>query len=148
MKNIRAIAGFLAIIASPIAFASFPADSIVYDYDGLGNSPLALELKKLSNNWSPRGGPIKIRDFLATFRSASPAGADIRTIFEGAGLECAAPPATLCSYAGVYTYELRKSGGRVLRTARRMDVTVNFETEPWDVKASAQFIYGAPFHSE
>lgn len=135
----------VALFASPIAFASGPFDPIVLNYAGLGTSPLGLELKVMSSNWSETYSALRVRDFLAKFRYGYPAGTDLRKIFEDAGLECAAPPAASCTYAGVYTTELRRSTGKVSRTARLLEVSITFEQEPWKVEASAKYIYGSPY---
>ena len=141
MKNRSAIVLLSALAAAPFALAS---DPFVFTYAGLGTSPLGLELKKLSGNWSPRYSPVKVKNFLVAFRSGYPVGTDAREILEDAGLECAVPPAQQCTYTGVYTYELRRGNGKVVRSGNRMEVTVNFEQEPWDVKGASQFIYGGP----
>lgn len=126
-----------------IAFA--PNDPIVTNDFGLGTSPLGLEVKRLVGVWNNQSSPTRIKHFLGTFAGRNPAGTDVRTALEDAGLECTAAPAKLCTYTGVYMYELRRSDGRPKRTGWRVDIAVNFESEPWNVKAYGRYIYGSPF---
>lgn len=143
MKNVPLIVLLVALVAPPSVFA-FGFDPFYFNYAGLGTSPLALELKKLSGTWNQRYGPEKIKKFLATFRSSHPDGTDARTVLEAAGLECAAEPSNTCSYTGVYTWELHRSNGKIVRSGKRMDVTVSFETEPWEVLGTSEYLYGGP----
>jgi hypothetical protein len=119
-------------------------DPFIFNYTGLGTSPVGLELKKLSGTWTSQFGSTRIKALLESSRTNYPDGTDPRKILEDAGLECAAPPAKICTYAGVYTFELRRSNGKIERSANRMDVTVDFGKEPWDVMATSQFLYGGP----
>ena len=143
MKKFPLIILLVALVAPPSVFA-FGCDPFYFNYAGLGTSLLGLQLQKLSAPWNPRYSPEKIKKFLATFRSSYPDGTDVRTVLKAAGLECAAAPTETCSYTGVYTYKLHRSNGKIVRSGNRMDVTVNFEQEPWEVQGKSEFLYGGP----
>ena len=140
MKN-RCGLLILALMISPITNAQEP---FVFNYSGLGTTPIGIELKRLSATWSPRTSPGKVKTFLENFRAAQQSGTDTRQALEGAGLSCAPPPAQTCSYSGIYMYELRRNSGKVERSANRMDITVDLAQEPWEIKATSQFLYGGP----
>ncbi|MYN03931.1 hypothetical protein GTP41_17695 [Pseudoduganella sp. DS3] len=130
------------ILTSAIASSAASAQSINFNFAGLGNSPLATQLQTHAGLWRDEWSRAKVQAFLDDFRSRYPNGSDVRSVLADAGLDCAQPPEDICTYAGVYTYDLGRPGYPPKRGAVRMDVVVNFDKAPWDVKATHEHIYG------
>lgn len=138
MKRLLTTLIFISVLAS----TTVSAQSMSLNFAGLGNSPLATELQKHAGLWRDEWSRAKVQLFLDEHRSRYPSGSDVRTILVDAGLECAPPPEDICTYAGVYTYDLGRPGYAPKRGAVRIDVVVKFDRAPWDVKATHEHIYG------
>jgi hypothetical protein len=144
MKGIYGILLVGTLMTSPPSVAFAPNDPIVVNTFGLGTSPLGSEIKSMGGNWNNENSPTRIKYFLGTFVGRHPTPTNVKKALVDAGLECDEPQAKLCTYTGIYMYELRQSDGPVKRTGWRLDIAVNFEKEPWDVKAYGRYIYGPP----
>lgn len=130
------------ILTAFVAPASVFAQSMSMNFAGLGESPLAIQLQKHAGLWRDEWSRAKVQSFLEEFRARYPSGTDARTILVDAGLECAQPPEDVCTYAGVYTFNLGRPGYPPKRGAVRIDVVVRFAQDPWGVTATHEHLYG------
>jgi len=125
--------------------ASAPAKSfqtIKVNYEGLGSNPLGLYLQKVVPWWSDQSSQVSIQYFVANHLLKNSEGRPINEVATELGFDCDEIEKVSCTYDGVYTYELGRSGFPNKRAAIHINISANFATQPWEIQASRKFLYG------
>lgn len=138
MKNFLFLISFLLMISTPaLAF-----QSISSNYEGLGNTPIGMHLRKIAPAWSDRMSRIQIQEFVQNYAATHMKGREPGTVITEIGFDCSRPGVKSCNYDGVYTYNLTMPGSSDQRAAVQISLTLDYSVEPWEIQGTRKFLYG------
>lgn len=117
---------------------AFP--SMTTNYDGLGTKPLGLRLQKIVPAWSDRLSMVEVRDFVHNYSRERAPGRPIDVVATELGFDCSDKEKKVCTYEGMYTYDLTVPGSPDQRAAIQISLLLDYGAEPWEMHGSRKFL--------